>query len=742
MRDTPSPTVDGLADYERHYSPDGLLRRYARGRVRHFAGRQILTLTGGVVVGATNGVEIGLLAVGLALLGEALDCVCLLWILKRLEAGRSCKWARAVSTLTAFVQACTISACVSLAWFGSASGVTPLFATAFLAGAAINAGLVMPFHRRAAVVRLVTYVLTTVGLYVIDLFGSETALNTWILDAVGTVLLAYMVMMFLQFVNWGFRGNRDTTLALTKQSLALVRHQKEAHQLSLVARNAHDSVIVSNGDGTIAWVNEAFTRITGYCLSEAQGQSPGELLNGPQTDPVTIAAIQSAIQSGQPFRGEIQNVTKSGADIWMETNLVPILDEAGNVEMSVAVERDVTEARNYARDLKAARDAAEDGARTKAEFLATMSHEIRTPMNGVVGMTDLLLETDLDKDQRVYADTIKNSAKALLTIINDVLDLSKLDAHQMALDPVEFDLRQCCEDTVRLMWPEAKSKGLALTFNPIPSIPNKVKGDDGRLRQVLLNLIGNAIKFTQKGEVTVTLSADRWENGYILTLVVEDTGIGIAEEKLNHVFDRFSQADAATTRHYGGTGLGLTISLELARMMGGEIGVQSLLGKGSQFTVTLPVDHVADDEPEWHENRAKLGSTNLCALQGMKILVAEDNKVNRLVIKKFLATLPVDVQFSHDGQQTVKMASDFKPDLIFMDMSMPVMGGLEATRVIRDSPMEQPIIIALTANTFGSDKTACRQAGMNDFMSKPLRRADLISRLLVHAPRRAGCTKQ
>jgi PAS domain S-box-containing protein len=742
MRDTPSPTVDRLANYERNYSPEGLLKRYARGRVRHFSGRQIMTLTGGVVVGATNGFEIGLLAIGLALLGEALDCFCLLWILKKLEAGHSCKWARAVSTLTAFFQACTISACVFLAWFGSESGVTPLFATAFLAGAAINAGLVMPFHKPAAVVRLMIYALTTVGLHVVDLYGPETVLSEWLLNAVGTVLLGYMVALFLQFVGWGFRDNRDTARALTQQSRALIRHQKEAHQLSLVARNAHDSVIISNGDGTIAWINEAFTRITGYTLSEAQGHSPGELLNGPLTDPATIEAIQSAIQNGQPFRGEIQNVTKAGADIWVETNLVPILDDAGNVEMSVAVERDVTEAKNYARELKAARDAAEDGARAKAEFLATMSHEIRTPMNGVVGMTDLLLETDLGRDQRVYADTIKSSAKALLTIINDVLDLSKLDAHQMALDPVEFDLRQCCEDTVRLMRPEANSKGLTLTFNPIQSIPNKVKGDDGRLRQVLLNLIGNAIKFTHEGEVIVTLSADRWENGYILTLVVEDTGIGIAEEQLDHVFDRFSQADAATTRHYGGTGLGLTISLELIRMMGGEIGVDSVLGEGSRFTVTLPMDHVPDDQPEWRENLTKLGSTNLCALKGMKILVAEDNKINRLVIKKFLADLPVNLQFSYDGQQAVKLASEFRPDLIFMDMSMPVMGGLEATRVIRETPMNQPIIIALTANTFGSDKTACRQAGMNDFMSKPLRRADLISRLLVHAPKRAGCAKQ
>lgn len=737
MRDAPSPNIDRLAEYELHYSPEGMLKRYARGRVRHFAARQVMTLTGGGVVAVTNGFEVGLLAVALALLGEGVDCWYLYHLPRRLEKGYSARSLGFFSTLTALFQACTIAACVCLAWFGTVSGMTPLFATAFLAGAAINAGLVMPYHKPAAIARLGVYGVISIGLYAFELLHPDGVKDGWIMNAVGTALLAYMVALFLQFVSLGFRQNRETTLTLAKQSLKLVRHQKEAQQLSLVARNANDSVIVSNADGTIAWVNDAFTRITGFTLEEARGQRPGDLLNGPETKPETIKQLQDAFKTGEPFRGEIQNVTKDGRDLWVETNLVPLLDEHGEIEMAVAVERDVTEARNYARELKAARDAAEDGARAKAEFLATMSHEIRTPMNGVVGMTDLLLHTDLDKEQRVFADTIKSSSKALLTIINDILDLSKLDARKMALDPVEFDLKQCCAETVRLMQPEAQRKGLNIAFTPVEPLPHRVKADDGRLRQILLNLLGNALKFTHEGSVELVLSADRWESGYVLTFEVRDTGIGISDDKLGQVFERFSQADAATTRHYGGTGLGLSISQELVRVMGGKISVKSELDVGSCFTVTLTVEQV-------DEQRAANGSDtaapvldpdqeNLDVLEGLKILVAEDNKTNRFVIKKFLANVPVDLRFAHDGQEAVNVASDFHPDLIFMDMSMPVMSGLEATRTIRESMDEQPVIIALTANTFDSDKAACRQAGMNDFLSKPIRRANLLSRMLLHA---------
>lgn len=257
-------------------------------------------------------------------------------------------------------------------------------------------------------------------------------------------------------------------------------------------------------------------------------------------------------------------------------------------------------------------------------------------------------------------------------------------------------------------------------------------GDDGRLRQVLINLLGNAIKFTERGGVTLRLRSEAQDPGYLLTLEVEDTGIGIAAEKIERVFERFSQADADTTRLYGGTGLGLTISRELVALMGGRITVDSTLGQGSCFTLCLPLGSPDDDAGQ--SDGQVLSPAELDRLRGLRVLVADDNRVNRLLMGKFLADLPIRLDFAHDGQQAVAMTQRQKPDIVFMDMSMPVMSGIEATRQIRAAEGRQPLIVALTANTFDSDREACLAAGMDDFLSKPVGRADLFRCLLHHLP--------
>ncbi|MCV2887507.1 hybrid sensor histidine kinase/response regulator [Ruegeria aquimaris] len=734
MQDTGSHEADQLAEFERRYSRRGLLIRYARGRVRNFGNRQIMTFSGGLALTMSEGPETGAIAVLVALFGELVDCLFLSRLPKLIEAGHDLHRLLFISSITALVQSATIALCVLLAWFGEFSGQSSLFTIAFLAGAAINAGLVLPFNPSAGAVRLTVYALVTLFIFAFEVLTANRLDSIFLMDASGTAMLAFMVALFLNFVNAGFNTHRRTTLRLIEQGRDLLRHQKEAQQLSLVARNANDSVIMSDATGRIVWTNEAFTRITGFSADEARDKLPGELLNGPETDLSMSNAIAAAITEGRPFRGEIQNVTKQGQPIWMDVNMVPIVDETGNVEMTVAVERDITQAKSHEQELAAAREAAEDGARAKADFLATMSHEIRTPMNGVVGMAELLSGTPLTKEQNEYVDTIKSSAAALLTIINDVLELSRLDAHKVELHPVDFDLLACVSDTVRLIRPQANSKGLRLSLETLTEVPELVHADDGRLRQILINLLGNAVKFTENGAVYLRLSVEQAASGHVAIIEVEDTGIGIPADKIEHVFERFSQAEANTTRTYGGTGLGLSISRELVGLMGGSLTVDSTLGSGSCFSLRLPL--APPMQIGGTDQQMKIEDEVLERLDGRTVLVADDNRVNRLLIAKFLADLPVRLEFACDGQQVVEMTEALNPDIVFMDMSMPQLSGIEATRLIRKSWSTGLPIVALTANAYDSDRRACLDAGMNDFLSKPVGRSELISCLLKHLAHR------
>lgn len=724
---------DPLVEFERRNSTSGLLIRYARGRVANFAGRQIMTVSGGLILWMMNGPLSGVAAMLIALIGEGVDCFYLQGVARRLEQGQPLRRVFVISTLTAAFQALTISLCIALSWFGPVTGESPLFAVAFLVGAAINGGLVLPYHRGAGTARLIIYATLPFVLFTISALFAGMPDARFSMDAAGTLMLGFMVYAFLDFGTSGFRRHSRSTRAVIEKSAELATvnreladQQKELHRLSLVARNANDSVLLLNRAGQITWVNETFSRITGYTPQEAIGRQPGALLNATETSLATVDALHDAIARGIPFRCEIQNRTKNGALIWIETNQVPVIDDNGEVEMIVAIERDITEAKEQEQEMILARHAAEEGARAKEEFLATMSHEIRTPLNGVIGMADLLVETGLSADQRVYTDTIRSSAQALLTIINDVLDLSRLDARKMTLSPVDFDLRACIQDPVRLLRPQARDKGLALKleFNGDGSV--HLHGDDSRLRQILINLIGNAIKFTESGHVIVRVLSHAAAGGADLRIEVEDTGIGIPEDKQDQIFERFVQADASTTRQYGGTGLGLTISRMLIETMGGTLTVRSAPGRGACFTVSLHLP-AAGQQPAEAPESAALSEAELHALlRGKHILAAEDAEVNRTLIRKYLGGFDVELAFAHDGREAVEKTCVTGPDLVLMDMSMPELSGIEAARRIRADADRQPVIIALTANAFDSDRAACLEAGMDGFLSKPVRRSELL----------------
>ena len=735
--------TEGLPGSGQANSPEGLMLRYARGRVRYFAGRQLVAVLGAIVLFLTVSQQAAFMALALAVAGEVLDCLYLRRVPALLQRGVPLKRVLAVSTVTAGIQALTITICVFIAWTAYEGHAEPLFGIGFLTSAALNAAILAPFHRWAAAARLIIYCCAPVILFAAELMHGFHLEPVYLQNMAGSVMLIATSAMFLRNAVRNFDRNRRHTLVLELQRTELehtnqrLREKREqARRLAAVAEHANDSVILINRDGTIGWVNKAFTRITGYTSEEAVGRNPGDLLNSESTDPDTVNRLVAVREQGHPFRCEILNRAKDGREFWVETNQVPVLNIEGGVEVVVAVERDVTAAREHARELEDARVSAEKGARAKEEFLATMSHEIRTPMNGVIGMAQLLSETRLDEDQKLYTETILSSAGTLLDLINDVLDLSKLDAGQMELSMVDFDPRGCFEDTLQLLQPQAAEKGLQLSLEVADSVPQRLRGDDRRIRQILLNLAGNAVKFTQDGHVAVRLSArDHGAPGIELACSVEDTGIGIPAEKLDHVFRRFSQADAATTRKFGGTGLGLTISRKLTEAMGGSISVSSVPGRGSCFTVTLLLERaclqaaaVPQPVPVTEDS---------ADFVGMRVLVAEDNKVNRLVIRKFLRGLPLQLEFARDGGEAVRMCRELDPDLVFMDMSMPVLSGIQATREIRSAAGRQPVIIALTANAFDSDREACLDAGMNGFLSKPVSRADLLEVLRAHGPQRA-----
>ena len=735
MLDAPDPRPP---DIEAEFSPENLLARYARGRVAHVGSRQVLTMAGGLTLTAVEGLVAGVIAMAIALAGELVDCLLLARVPALLARGMPFARLSRLVTATATLQAMSIAACVLMAWF-AANAHAPLFALAFLAGAAVNAGIVLPFHRGAALSRLMIYAITLVVGFSGQVHTEHPGHVELILNASGAAVLVFLVHVMLNFALTGTARNRQHLLEMAehRHQLEVANHrlrrsQKEAQRLALVARLATDSVLLLDAHGRITWVNDAFTRITGYPLAEAAGQRPGDLLNGPETSAETIAAIRAAASAGRPFRGEIRNRIRDGTYVWIDSNQVPVLDADGRPEMFIAVERDVTEARRVASDLARAKDRAEAGARVKAEFLANMSHEIRTPMNGITGMAELLCDTDLTADQRLYAETIHDAAQSLLGLIDDILDLSRLDAGKLSIVPADFDLRACLDSVIAMFRAQAGRKGLSLTLQVDTPVPRFVTADDTRLRQILVNLIGNAIKFTQTGGVDVTVRLS--EPPDRLAISVTDSGIGIAPDHLDHIFQRFSQAESDTTRRFGGSGLGLTISHMLANSMGGTIEVRSSPGVGSCFTLSLPLVLAAGPPAPAPEEVVP----DPASLAGRRVLVAEDNQVNRLLVQRFLHDLPVTLHFARNGREAVEMTRSLGPDIVLMDMSMPEMNGIEATRAIRGAGVAQPAIVALTANAFEADRAACLAAGMDGFLTKPVRRAELVRVLAQYNPRPGG----
>jgi two-component system, sensor histidine kinase and response regulator len=507
--------------------------------------------------------------------------------------------------------------------------------------------------------------------------------------------------------------------------------------LSLVASKTDNAVVIMNAEGLMTWVNDAFIRITGYGIQDASGARPDKLLGGPNTARESLREFEDAFQLGHGVSEEFQQYHREGKTSWIALSLTPIYDDDGNVTRWIGIGADITKRKEAERALENGRTAAENASQLKGEFLANISHEIRTPMSAIIGMTDLTLCTELDADQQEYLTTVKQSAESLLELLNDVLDLSKIEAGRLDIDNSAFDLRISVTNTLKPMAFVAEQQGLKLNVSIGQDVPATVVSDASRLRQILVNLVGNAIKFTPEGYVEVTVQK-QWEadDEVGLEFIVADTGIGIPASKLDRIFEASSQADSSITRDFGGTGLGLTITSQLLQLMNGRVWVQSEVGKGSRFHFTLrcrlPTPEEAQQLDRQLESSATTTVTNRFGVPSspLMILVADDHPANRKLIGKILQKQGHSIHFAKNGTEVLEQVANQEYDIILMDVQMPEMDGYQATAAIRERERETQThvpIIAVTAHAMQGQREQCLAAGMDAYLSKPVKTLELVT---------------
>ncbi|MBI3784357.1 MAG: PAS domain S-box protein [Deltaproteobacteria bacterium] len=536
----------------------------------------------------------------------------------------------------------------------------------------------------------------------------------------------------------GVINSRDITAR--KRAEAALRESEERHRS--LFEDASDMIYTCDLEGHYTWVNGAAERLTGYSRAELLGM-----------DITDLAAPNGLRVEGDytPGRFSVTILSKDGREVSLDGASQLVLRDGQPVGWQ-GVARDITERKRFEAELERAKGAAEAATLAKSEFLARMSHEIRTPMNGVVGMLELLADTPLSGEQREYIGAARDSGALLLNVINDILDFSKIEAGKLGIERVDFDVRRCVANALRTLAAPAQDKGVQLTWRVARPLPEHLQGDPGRLQQILINLVGNAMKFTDRGEVTVEVDIADLEEGKSairnpqseieLHFAVRDTGSGIPADRQAAIFDAFEQVDGSTTRQYGGTGLGLAICKRLVEMMGGRIWVESELGHGSTFYFTARFGRTAQVADTG--NAGSVSKSAGAPLRSLRILVAEDNIVNQTLALRMLEKRGHVVLVVNNGKDAVTTVGQYPLDVVLMDVQMPEMDGFQATAEIRRREREEQLkangepspitgrsfhipIIAMTAHAMKGDRERCLAAGMDGYVSKPIQAAELFA---------------
>jgi PAS domain S-box-containing protein len=493
--------------------------------------------------------------------------------------------------------------------------------------------------------------------------------------------------------------------------------EEEFYILSLVASKTNTGVCITNEKGEITWVNEALEDLVGYALDELSGKMLGDVLSSKLTDKSLVLEARNMARNKQPYTIEVLAHKKDGTPIWLSVSNTPVLNTQGQLERQVELINDITQRKQVEQEMLEAREQALQLSEAKEMFLSVMSHEIRTPLNAVIGMTHLLLDNNPKASQLDDLNILKFSGENLLNIINDILDFTKIETGNLHLESIPFDLHTLCVDIVNSLQVNAGKKGNQLVLIYDDQIPELILGDKTRLYQILMNLLGNAIKFTDNGKVELIVKLKRSDTNEVdIFFEIKDNGIGIPKDKQSYIFETFTQAKTDISRKYGGTGLGLAITKKLLKLYQSEIEVESSEGKGTSFSFSIIFFKqtslfkvpVKAQIPSW--------------FTGKKILVVDDNEVNILIAKRFLSKWGLEIDFATNGEEAIRKIMNNIYDLIFMDIRMPGIDGFDTTKIIREIPgtyFQKVPIIALTASTLNNENAKFKESGMNGHILKP-----------------------